>query len=332
MRAVSVETEWMYRNLQAVCLENRVLRVIILPEPGAKIYRLIHKPSDRNILWNNPRLLPRAVPIGASYDDHFFGGWDELFPNDDPVVLNGERFPDHGDLWSQPWQWRVEEDSGERAVVHLWCFSSVLNVRVDKWLTLEAESPVLRFRHRLRNYGPVPVDFLWKLHPALAVGPGYRIDLPSCRVHRADKDWSGLVGEEQFDWPFCRGKNGGTVDLRLVPDPGNPCNEFVYCTDLADGWCALTDTEAGVGFGLLFPREVFISVWLFLAYGAWRGYSTAVLEPCTAWPKELDTAITRGTCSHLAANGTLECEVEAVVYEGIRAVREIRSGGKVAGE
>ena len=332
MSAVTVETDWTYRGMQAICLENRILRLILLPDLGAKILRLIHKPSDRNLLWENPRLIPRPVQVGASYDDNFFGGWDELFPNDEPVVMNGERYPDHGELWSQPWRWRVDEDSGGRVVIHVWCSCSVVNARVDKWLVMEAESPVLRFRHRIQNLGVTPLDFLWKLHPALAIGPNHRIDLPPCRVLRADDAFSDLVGDEQFNWPLCRGKDGGMVDLRFVPAPGRPSKEFVYCTDLADGWCALTDTAARVGFGMRFPREVFGSVWLFLSYGGWRGYSTAILEPCTAWPKELDTAVARGTCSHLDAGGALECEVEAVVYEGLRSLREIRAGGEVVGE
>jgi hypothetical protein len=332
MHMVTVETDWTYRGMQAIVLENHALRLLLLPDLGGKILRLVHKPSDRNLLWENPRLVPRPVPLGASYDDNFFGGWDELFPNDEPIVLDGERYPDHGEIWSQPWRWRIEEDSGGRAIVHMWCYGSVLNARIDKWLIMPAECPILRFRHRIHNLGRTPVDFLWKLHPALAVGPDSRIDLPKCRVHRADETFSDLVGEEEFDWPHCKGKDGSRIDLRLAPDPRRALKEFVYCTDLADGWCALTDVAARVGFGLRFPKEVFQSVWLFLTWGGWRGYSTAVLEPSTAWPKELDAAIARGSCSHLDPGGMLECEVEAVVYEGLGSVSEIRAGGEVVGE
>jgi hypothetical protein len=332
MRDVTVDTDWKYRGMQAICIENRFLRFIILPELGAKILRLIHKPSDSNILWENPRLVPRIVASGASYDDNFFGGWDELFPNDEPITLNGERYPDHGELWSQPWRWRIEEDSGKNVVIHLWCFSSVMNVSVEKWLSIDTESKFLRFRHRIRNLSHTPIDFLWKLHPALAISPDHRIDLPPCRVLRADEAFSDLVGEEQFDWPFCLGKNGGKVDLRIIPPPEASVKEFVYCIDLVDGWCALTDAFSRVGFGLRFPKDVFGSVWLFLSYGGWRGYSTAVIEPCTAWPKELDASIAHGTCSHLDGYGVLDCEVEAIVYEGLRSVSEIRAGGEVSGE
>ncbi len=106
----------------------------------------------------------------------------------------------------------------------------------------------------------------------------------------------------------------------------------MYCVDIEDGWCALTDTASRIGFGMRFPKDVFRSVWLFLTCGGWRGYHTAILEPCTAYPANLDEAISNGTCSRLGAHEMLECEVEAVIYGGLQSVREIRSGGEVIGE
>jgi hypothetical protein len=203
---------------------------------------------------------------------------------------------------------------------------------VEKWISLQKGDSVIRFRHRIQNFSPGPIDFLWKLHPALSITPRHRIDLPPCAILRVDEALSGLIGEERFQWPLGKRKNGGTVDLRKIPGPEENLLEFVYATELEDGWCALTDTGTGVGFGMRFPKEIFRSVWLFLAYGGWRGYYTAVLEPCTAYPKELDKAIAQNTCSRLEAKGVLECNVEAVVYDGLKSVRTIRQGGEVVGD
>ena len=331
MKTIMVDTDWKYRNLESICIENNLLKVIILPELGAKIFRLIHKPTGTNLLWQNPRLIPHVVPSGTSYDDHFFGGWDELFPNDEPVIINGNAYPDHGELWTQPWRYSIDEYSETRVTVHLWGFGSAVNARIDKWITMNASSPVIHFRHRIENLGNNPLDFLWKLHPALNISPNHRIDLPPCRILRGDEDWSDIVGENQFSWPTCRAKNGETVDFRKILEHEN-FKEFVYGINLEDGWCALTDTKSKLGFGLRFPKDVFQSVWLFITNNGWRGYRTAVLEPCTAYPFELDKAIANGTCAHLGGGETLECEVEAVVYEGIQSVRQILPGGEVIGD
>ncbi len=332
MKPVSVDTDWRYRGMETIILENDFLKAVILPELGAKILHLVHKPSDTEILWNNPRLTLRPVPFGACYDDNFFGGWDELFPNDEPVNITGEPYPDHGELWFQPWKYIVEELSDTQATVHLWCFGSVTAARIDKWITITAGKPTLKFRHIITNLGAEPFDFLWKLHPACAISPNHRIDLPDCTVLQADEDFNTLIGEERFSWPTCKGKSGGSVDLRNVQSPESGTNVFFYGIDLTDGWCAMTDTAKKVGFGLVFPKDLFTSVWLFASYGGWRGNYVAVLEPCTAYPFNLADAIKKGTCAHIDGHAELECETEAVLYDGITSVSGIEPGGMVTGK
>jgi len=331
MKLVTVDTDWRYRNMETIILENEWLKAVILPELGAKILHLIHKPSNTDMLWRNPRLIPRPLPFGAGYDDNFFGGWDELFPNDEPVTLDGDHYPDHGELWCQPWSFMIEEATDKRVTVHLWCHGSVTAARIDKWITITADLPVIQFRHRIRNLSDKPLDFLWKLHPALSISPNHRIDLPRCTMLRGDAGFSDLAGEEEFLWPTCKGKHSETVDLRFVLPPESNTKEFLYGIDLAEGWCAMTDTARKVGFGLVFPENIFRSVWLFASYGGWRKNYMAILEPCTAYPFDLKEAIARGTCAHLDPYGELECEVKAVLYDGFSAVNNIEPNGIVRG-
>ena len=98
-----LSTEWSLAGQPAVVLENRRLRAVVLPGLGGKIISLVDKAADVELLWRNERVPVRPVPFGSGYDDVFLGGWDELFPNDEPEVLAGEAMPDHGELWSLPW-------------------------------------------------------------------------------------------------------------------------------------------------------------------------------------------------------------------------------------
>src|SRR6187549_2014224 len=97
---VRFASNWTWRGLRTLILENRQLRVTVLPDLGGKIWSILHKPSDREMLWHNPRVPPRLAYHGATYDNWFCGGWDEVFPNDFPVEIDGEASPDHGELWS----------------------------------------------------------------------------------------------------------------------------------------------------------------------------------------------------------------------------------------
>src|ERR1051326_6019246 len=96
-----VSTDWSYCGLRTVVLENRMLRLVILPEAGGKIWQITYKPHDADLLWNNPRISPAKLPLNSRYDDVWSGGWDELFPNDEASVIEGEGYPEIGELWTE---------------------------------------------------------------------------------------------------------------------------------------------------------------------------------------------------------------------------------------
>lgn len=326
--SASIDTNWTYHGFRAIVLENRHLRAVVLPQLGAKVWSLVDKAADREALWHNPRVPPRPAHYGAAYDDWFCGGWDELFPNDAPTTAAGEPYPDHGELWSMPFAWEVVAEGGA-VTLRMWRAGVVTNTRVEKRITLRADEPLLRFGYRISNDGPRPLDFLWKLHPALRVTPASRIDLPAGRVV-VDEGFRDRLALDAFTWPHAPTAGGGALDVRHVPPQEAATCDFYYAVELDAGWCALTDSAARAGFGLVFDPAVFRSVWVFGAYGGWRGLYTAILEPCTGYPYRLEEAIAQGTASRLAAGETLETEVTAVLYRGVQGVTRISEHGEVA--
>ena len=114
-----LDTNWQYRGLQVVRLENDLLCIDVLPELGAKIFNFVHKPSGRNLLWHNPTLPPAGQHYGAAFDDNWSGGWDELLPNDlpRPEAPGGDLLPDHGEFWSQAADWEIVTSSPTRIEV-----------------------------------------------------------------------------------------------------------------------------------------------------------------------------------------------------------------------
>ena len=127
--------DWTFRGLRALILENRHLLVTVLPDLGGKIWSILHKPTDREMLWHNPRVPPRLAPHGATYDNWFCGGWDEVFPNDFPVEIDGEAWPDHGELWSTAVTWELLERTDATVSVALEANGIVLPTSFRKVLT-----------------------------------------------------------------------------------------------------------------------------------------------------------------------------------------------------
>lgn len=327
MPELSLNTDWTYRGLRAIVLENRRLRIVVLPEAGAKIWQITYKPSDTDLLWNNPRIAPARQPINSRYDDVWSGGWDELFPNDEAAVISGEAYPDHGELWTG--EWRAEPFStADEAGLRLNFTTPISSILVEKTIVMRRDEACLHFQHRFTNVGGSPFPFLWKLHPALAATPQHRIDFPPMKVVLEPAFPGTLAGASAVSsWPHvCLG--GRQIDLRRVPSAEERQLYFFYGTEMQSGWCALTNTATGVACGLQFDPAVFRCAWLFATYGGWRNYNVAVLEPCTGYPLNFAAMEAAGRHFTLAPGEPLATEVLFTVQENLRSVGNIdRQGG-----
>lgn len=315
-------------GLRVVTLENELLRVVVMPEAGAKIWQITYKPLESDLLWNNPSIPPARQPLGALYDDVWSGGWDELFPNDEAGDLRGLDVPDHGELWTMEWDaepLQIADATG----VHLRCVTPLSQVLVEKTLVLRPRSAVLEVTYRFTNQGAVRRPFLWKLHPAFAVSPHHRIDFPAMTVVR-DADLEGtLAGAPPvFPWPFA--SQGETaLDLRQVPDESSRALHFFYGTEMAAGWCGVTNQENRLAAALRFDPEVFNNCWLFATYGGWRDLNVAVLEPATGYPLSLQSMLDEGRALWLAPGETLESKVLFSVQEGLDSIGGITESGRI---
>lgn len=327
---VRIDDQWSVGELTGVVLENRWLRVVVCPALGARILHFVDQRSGVDLLWQNPGIAHRPVTFGANYDDNFAGGWDELFPNDLEDRVGDADYPDHGELWCQPWAYRITTATSEEVTLHLSRRGRATTTLIEKWLTLRPNEPQLYMRHRIANEGNAPLDFLWKLHPALAITEGDVIEVPGATAELVDPSFGRTSHPAVFEWPRAPQEDGSTIDLSVVP-PLTGSRDFVYVRDLTAGWCALRRRALGIGFGMVFPTDVFSSVWLFMTFGGWRDLSTVVLEPCTTVPKDLNEAIRRGTARRLAPGEALECTVRAICFEDIGPLAGFSADGQPLG-
>ena len=331
MGYVRFEKDWRYKGCRVLRLESDLLRIDVLPELGGKIHRFIHKPEDRDWLWQHPRIKPAIMPAGSNYDDNFCGGWDELFPNGAAGQHQGEVYPDHGEYWTKSADWDVHQ-AGDAITLHLLAEGSVTPTRMERWITLTASSTVVRFRHRLTHLGEHGFDYLWSLHPALAVGPTSELIIPAGRGVIGYPGLGRLAADRaEFDWPHVPGRDGATFDISRTPERTDvPGFEMVYLTELREGWYAHLDHATESGFGLAFDRELFDTAWVFQSHGGWRGLHLAIVEPATGYPEDLAAAAESGRLSHLAAGQVIETETTAVVFAGRDMVEHIGIDGTVS--
>ena len=306
-----VDTSLVQDGVPGIRLESDQLWLSVFPDAGGKVFDLVHKPTDFNLLWHNPRVGLARTYAGAAFDDVWCGGWDELFPTDPPCSLDGNAHHDHGDLWIGPWEWSVEQDDGEAATLYLRRFAISLPCLMEKWISLRRDSAAVTFRHRLTNLGTRPVRFVWNLHVAHAIEPGSRVHLPAGRVGVEPPDYGrARAGVGELSWPMDDSVSG---DLSVLPGPEAGLTEWLFAHDLRKGWCAVTHPSVGLGLELAFDREVFSTVWLWGVYGGWRGHYFLLTEPSTSPPGSLAENVARGRAATLDPGGVLETQVVATV-------------------
>jgi hypothetical protein len=324
-----VSEGWSLHDIPALVLENAALRVTMLPQLGGHVVELADKALDRNLLWSNPRTQPRRAPYGANFDDWWSGGWDEIFPTGDRADLHGELLPYMGELRSVPWTAEVGA-TGDRAWIAAVGLGTMAPARLERTLEVHGDEPVLRAHYRLTNLDVRPLPFLWGIHPAFAVTPAHRIDLPGHEmlVGVSSGPSMGEVGTA-YEWPDQPDLTAptGSRDARLVRPASDAVFGGHWATDLPEGWLALTDTSSGRGVAISFDRAVFPHAWLWQVYGGWRGHHHLCLEPWTSHPMQLEAAQAAGQARSLQPGESLETVVAFVLYSGLDAVRTVRDQG-----
>jgi hypothetical protein len=315
-------------GLRSITIDNGVLRCVVLPEAGAKIISIVHRPSGKELLWRNAAQMPARLAPGAVFDDTWAGGWDELFPNDEPARLDGRVYPNHGEMWTNAWHADLRTD-GDSAELALSTECAIAGCRMEKRITLRAGEAKIHFHHRLTNLGNRVLRGLWKLHPAFAVAPGDRVLIPARRYalepaclasfEGAPLSWEGPVVEF----------GGRRVDVREVLPASSRELRFLYGLDLEEGWCAVYDPTRRLAAGLAFPKDLINTCWLFATYGGWRDHYVAVLEPCAGYPFQLEAAARAGQAFTLAPHGTREARVVFAARAGLPGVRRITAEGEI---
>jgi hypothetical protein len=278
---------------QSFTLENGALRASVIPSLGGRIWDLIDCTRERQWIWHRDDVKLAPAQLGSSYDDVWAGGWEELFPNDAPGGFGGRTLPDHGEWWVKDWD-VADSSAGDTASLTLAAETEVIRARCRKEIRLDGSSKTLQVSYRIESLEPEPFHFLFKQHLPIAITPRCRLSMPGGRVVPVDPAFGTRVRDAAgFDWHQAAAASDG-IDLSRIPSRDSREREFVYVLDAPEGWCGVDDLERGATLRFSFDRDRVPFVWLFLSYGGWRDCYTAVLEPCTNFPKDLGEAVARG--------------------------------------
>jgi hypothetical protein len=303
-------------SIEQIQCSNELLSVTVLPEPGAKVFDLIYRPTGQNFLWHNARIEPQRYPVDANFDNYWCGGWDDGFPTCETCSHNGEVYPNLGELRSIRW----EVESATNTDVRLTASGPISPVRAHKELRLIQDTLEMRFA--VQHVGYMPIEFIWGTHPAYAITPDCVLHLPAKKglVGQATHPMLGEPGQS-YKWPILDSAHG-RVDMSRVLQPGK-LSAGHYATELSAGWYAIEYPELQSGILFEFPLDTCPYLWLWLSYGGWRGYYVVVVEPWTSCPVTLTDAISAKTHRVLNPGEIFSCTVKATPWSRPSALDDL---------
>lgn len=280
------------RGVRGLILENESIAATVLPGKGADISALVAKPDGIDVLWKSPwGLLPAAGGVHSATDsaaawlEAYEGGWQEIFPSGGgPCQYRGVELNFHGEASLAVWDYEITENRDDLAEVRLSTRLRRSPFRIERTMRVEAERPVLHVRERITNEGRDDLEAMWGHHPAFGapfLSGSCRIDT-NAQMVRADDELDGpgneLTPGAEFRWPGGE-QDGIANDLSRVPGADDPPRQtLAYLTDFhgEHGWYGITNSELGLGVGLVWPTAVFPYAWFWQEMHASPGF------PCTA--------------------------------------------------
>jgi hypothetical protein len=207
------------RTFRVAILENDILRAMFLLDLGGRLWSLIHKPTNRELLFRNPVFQPANLAIRNAW---FSGGveWN--------IGLHG-----HTPLTCAPiFAARVDAPDGE-PILRMWEWERVRRApyQMDFWLP--KDSPWLFVRVRIRNPHDETMPMYWWSNIAVPEAPDVRVIAPADHAYnfgytgamtrlavpgahdntypthaRGSSDFFYDIAESQLPWITALGRDG----------------------------------------------------------------------------------------------------------------------------
>jgi galactose mutarotase-like enzyme len=310
-------------GIRRLTLENEIIRLQMLPDVGSKITSLLYKPGNHEFLFQppNPAKAYSVPGYGSLFKDFDNSGFDECLPTVGacryPAKASDICLPDHGEVWSVPWEWQALGNNLE-----LRCRGTQVPFAFQKNISLEGNR--LTISYKLENLSDDEMPYLWSSHPLFIVRPGDRIMIPA-EVTEVfiDQSHTGRWGRfgDRCHWPVTTDKSGKTSYLNVLQPPSENTAEKYFTPRLSEGWCALYSPSAGHSIAFHFdPAAVpFIGMWI--NQGGWPVNSaakhyTVALEPCSGAPDSLERAVEFNQANVLGGKETRGWELEIDLQPG----------------
>jgi galactose mutarotase-like enzyme len=294
-----------YKDFSSITIESASVRIELVPEIGAKLVSILYKPTGKEWLLDSGQRPLRQPEFGSTFSNWDMSGFDECFPTINPCHVEMEEkisLPCHGEVWSIPWNYEVEEDSVVCSVR-----SPQLPYRLTRRISFTSAAQI-RLDYQVENEGNLPLPFLWVPHPQFNVDEPTSILLPP-QVQEMLCVYGGhtLQNGELYEWD--------AISL-MSPEITGDGRKFYFPGKVSAGWSGLYGQESGNFLIISVPPDKvpYLGVWM--DEGMFNDRATCALEPSIGYYDALDMAVANGTAQEIPPNGSFSWHLNITLGEG----------------
>ncbi len=291
-----------YKNKNSIILESTRIRAEFIPDPGGKLASLINKETGFEYMVQRKNEIYSDQPFDGVFVDGECNGFDDMFPTIDVCNYKNEpwkdvKMADHGEVWSLPWEYNINNDS-----LHMSVKGVRFPYKLEKNIYFRNENS-LRLEYTLTNNSPFDFEFLYAAHLMINIEEGTIVKVPDdCKqIVTILTNGQGAFGDINY-WPFFKDKNGNTYRADICRSKNAMGFEKYYFTNrLKNGWCKLKYPDNKNNLKVSFPSSTVPHLGILMNEGGWDGLYNIFIEPCTVCYDRPDVAKKYGQVSKVGA-------------------------------
>ncbi len=270
-------------------LGNEAVELAVVPELGARLVSLKDLRTGREWMWHPPGGLKLfRNRLGDDFSLSPLAGMDECLPTIAKCAWQGMELPDHGEVWSVPWQ--VDMGAWENGILKTSVRLKLLPFEFQR--TIELVENEIQIGYQLNNCSEEKKQFLWAAHPLLRLQAGDRLEV-------AGSTRELLNGAAWVD----------ALDT-AIPERGH---EKIFAAPVSEGWAAVTNQSPDDRLEFSWNPAENDTLGLWLTRGGWHGHDHFALEPMNADTDALSVAIERKRCGEVAGSGSVNWQLRVQV-------------------
>ncbi len=249
-------------NANCIVMENNNLVLKVIPNLGFKMASIKYK--NKEFLFQ-PSLLKYEIPkFMDNFSKYDTSGLDEMIPTIDSCIYEDKFLPDHGDVWSLPWDINVQ-DEFIMGKVNL----KSLPLSFEKRISFENENTI-RMDYKVKNNSNEEQSYLWALHGLNNFNDDTEIILPKHINKVLDVIKNEIVEDEIENLQKLK-------LLKLYEDKKS--YKFYILNEIENGECGLLYKDCNLKYTIRFDKNINPYLGLWITKGGFKGEYNCALEP-----------------------------------------------------